>query len=95
MPRIENMIVNGEFDIHLEVINPAVTGSVAGDGAFGKALDGTRWIKTGVADTDWEQFYISTDGVFNFHRDEGFVDTAVILDVNGLPVSGTILFKAD
>ena len=59
MPRLEDLIVDGIFDIELGITNPATgSGSTAGVGARGRGSDGTAWIKSGSADTDWERIVL-------------------------------------
>jgi hypothetical protein len=48
----------------LGVADPSASGVSANINTLGKATDGTYWLKTDSADTDWEQVLVSTDGVF-------------------------------
>lgn len=66
MAKLENLVREGYFDFELGVANPRSTGVSAGDGALGKATDGTRWIKVGAGDADWEKIFITTNGSFPF-----------------------------
>ena len=51
--------------IDLATTNPRTSPGVSADiDTIGKALDGTRWVKTGEGDTDWEQLFVSENGEF-------------------------------
>jgi hypothetical protein len=64
MAELENVVRDGLLDFDLGVADPRSSGVSAGDGAIGRATDGTRWIKVGSGDTDWEQIFITTSGAF-------------------------------
>jgi hypothetical protein len=62
--QLQTLINNGVFDIELDIESPALSGYEAGIGAWAKGSDGSRWVKSGLLDTDWEEVLISTDGEF-------------------------------
>jgi len=50
--------------IDLGVSNPRTEGVASDVDSLGRGLDGSLWIKTGNNDSDWEQLFLSEDGVF-------------------------------
>jgi hypothetical protein len=62
LTRIEDLIRQGIFDIPLDTNDPTSgIGVYAGNGAFGYAPNGTRWVKVGSSNNDWKQFLFVSD----------------------------------
>jgi hypothetical protein len=65
MPELEDLVKQGVLDVELNVANPKTSGYAGvSDGAIGRGTDGTRWMKVGSGDTDWEQI-VTTNGLYS------------------------------
>jgi len=65
MANLEDLIIQGIFDIEINTTNPRTSGYAGiGDGVIAKSLDGGRWMKIGTGDNDWEKIMISDNGLF-------------------------------
>ena len=80
---VNNLIGDKVSSVSLGTSSPRTDGFAASEGSIGEGLDGSRWIKVGNTDTDWEQIFLSESGTFSANI-ELAESSGVVLPANTL-----------
>ena len=62
---VDTLIGDKVSAVSLGTNDPRTDGFEADEGSIGESLDGSRWIKAGDSDTDWEKIFLTESGVFS------------------------------